>query len=49
MHVVAFLILLTLICVFGLGRVFKAIAGVILAVMVIGGLILFLVVIGSSH
>ena len=50
MHVMALLILLTLICVFGVGRVLNAIAGMILlAVMVIGGFILLLSAISSSH
>jgi hypothetical protein len=50
MHVVAvFLILLTLICVFGFSRVFNAIAKMMVAIMVIGGFILLLVVIGSGH
>jgi len=51
MHVMAvFLILLTLICVFGFGRVFNAIAGMVMvAILVFGGFILLLIAIGHSH
>jgi len=45
-----FLILLTLICVFGFGRVFNAILGMIaVAILVVGGVIVLLIAIGNSH